>query len=192
MKKAIIASFTVLVALTVCGASEEEVKASAQTVPPTTSSIPAVPQAVGEEAKASVKTETAAQTADSASVAPQAVKEEELFEKQGFLTTKWCADQGMFIDCRLESVVCGEGGCYRNWEFGDAMNTELVIFVHKDLQYYKISPGTNISMAEVIEKGINKDQVTIIGKYDAASNTIVASEFKAPPPPKKSFFKGCL
>jgi len=32
----------------------------------------------------------------------------------------------------------------------------------------------------------------LIGEYDAGSNTIIVQEFKAPPPPTKSFFKGCL
>jgi hypothetical protein len=27
-------------------------------------------------------------------------------EKEGFLTTKWCADRGLFADCRLETVFC--------------------------------------------------------------------------------------
>jgi hypothetical protein len=178
MKKAIITAVAVLFALSGAVASEET-KASVQTVAPTNKS-----PFVGMAASGEVKAPEAAQQ-------PEA-KEEELFEKQGFLTTKWCADQGLFMDCRLESVVCGEGGCFRNWEFGDAMRTELVVYVHADLQYYKISPVASLSMAEVIEKGINKDQVTIIGTYDQKNNTIIASEFKAPPPPKKSFFKGCL
>lgn len=117
---------------------------------------------------------------------------EATFSKEGFLTTKWCADQGLFADCRLESIVCGEGGCFQNWEFGDKMKTELVIYVHDDLQYYKIVPTASISMAQVIEKGINRNLVTIAGSYDSKTNTITATEFKSPPPPKKSFFKGCL
>jgi hypothetical protein len=32
----------------------------------------------------------------------------------------------------------------------------------------------------------------MIGEYDPNTKTIAVSEFKAPPPPKKSFFKGCL
>ena len=30
-------------------------------------------------------------------------------KKEGFLTTKWCAERGYFADCRLESYFCGEG-----------------------------------------------------------------------------------
>ncbi|MEA3418733.1 MAG: hypothetical protein U9Q90_04975 [Campylobacterota bacterium] len=139
-----------------------------------------------EGAKASAK--TVAPTKES----PVAHAEEATFEKEGFLTTKWCAEQGLFVDCRMESIVCGEGGCFQNWEFGDKMKTELVVFVHDDLQYYQIKPTEHFEMAELIETGINRNLVTIKGKYDAKTNTILATEFKAPPPPKKSFFKGCL
>ncbi len=39
--------------------------------------------------------------------------------KKGFLTSKWCANNGLFTDCRLESSVCGEGDCFKTWDFGD-------------------------------------------------------------------------
>jgi len=137
---------------------------------------------------ASGDAKTSAQT-----VAPvQEGTSEATFSKQGFLTTKWCAEQGLFADCRLESIVCGEGECYQKWEFGDPVKTELVIFVHDELQYYNISPGKGVNMAEMIEEGINKNLVTIEGTYDSKTNTIAATTFKAPPPPAKSFFKGCL
>lgn len=132
-----------------------------------------------EEAKASAK--AVAPTKES----PAAHAAESSFEKQGFLTTKWCADQGLFVDCRLESIVCGEGGCFRKWEFGDKMVTQLVLYVHDDLQYYNIEPAEDFRMAELIETSINKNLVTIKGRYDAKTNTITASEFKAPPPPEK-------
>ena len=45
---------------------------------------------------------------------------------------------------------------------------------------------------KMIDKGINRNEVTLIGDFNAATNTIIVKEFKAPPPPKKSFFKGCL
>lgn len=135
---------------------------------------------------------TSATTVEPTQAATEPKAEEAQFEKQGFLTTKWCADQGLFADCRLESIVCGEGGCYRNWEFGDAMKTELVIFVHSELKYYIIKPEGHFEMGELIEKGMAKDLVTIQGKYDEKSNTIATTGFKAPPPPAKSFFKGCL
>jgi hypothetical protein len=126
-------------------------------------------------------------------VAPaQDTPAEASFSKQGFLTTKWCAEQGLFKDCRLESIVCGEGECYQKWEFGDPVKTELVIYVHDELQYYNISPAKGLNVPAMIEKGINQNLVTIEGTYDSKTNTIAASGFKAPPPPAKSFFKGCL
>ena len=114
------------------------------------------------------------------------------FEKQGFLTTKWCAEQGMFQDCRMESIVCGEGECYQKWEFGDEEKMELVLYSNDDLQYYPLYMSKFHHIAELLEEGINKDQVTIKGDLGDDNNTIIVTAFEAPPPPAKSFFKGCL
>jgi hypothetical protein len=114
------------------------------------------------------------------------------FEKKGFLTTKWCAEQGMFTDCRLETVVCGAGGCFKKWEFGDKETLELVIFVHDEGKYYHVSPQEGFHVAEAIELGLSRNEVTIKGSFDKNKNMILATSFDAPPPPKKSFFKGCL
>ncbi|MDD5405315.1 MAG: hypothetical protein PHE73_00050 [Sulfurovaceae bacterium] len=113
------------------------------------------------------------------------------FEKQGFLTTKWCADRGMFQDCRMESIVCGEGECNKNWEFGDKEKMELVLYVHDDLKYYNVD-ASKINLPDILGEGINHDQVTIKGNFDEGSNTIMATSFVAPPAGAKSFFKGCL
>jgi hypothetical protein len=113
------------------------------------------------------------------------------FEKKGFLTTKWCAEEGMFADCRMESVVCGEGDCNQKWEFGDKEKMELVLFVHDDMKYYNID-SSKIDTAKMLEEGINKNEVTIKGDFDEGANTIVASHFEAPAAGGKSFFKGCL
>lgn len=114
------------------------------------------------------------------------------FEKQGFLTTKWCADQGMFQDCRMESIVCGEGECHQKWEFGDEEKMELVLYSNDDLQYYPLDLSKFHHIAELLEEGINKDQVLIKGDLADNNNTIIVTGFEAPPPPSKSFFKGCL
>jgi hypothetical protein len=37
---------------------------------------------------------------------------------------------------------------------------------------------------------MNKNEVTLVGDIDETS--IKVYDYKAPPPPKKSFFKGCL
>ena len=113
---------------------------------------------------------------------------EDMVTKKGFLTTKWCADNGYFADCRLETVVCGEGDCFKNWNFGDEIKEELVLFVHDELKTYKIKLD-NIPRHE-LDEAINRNDVSFIGEIKG--DTILAHEFKAPPPPKKSFFKGCL
>jgi len=108
--------------------------------------------------------------------------------KKGFLTTKWCAENGYFADCRLESVVCGEGGCFKHWEFGDKMKDELVLYVHDDLKSYNIK--LNGIPRHELDEAINRNEVSFTGELKG--DTIVAKDYKAPPPPKKSFFKGCL
>jgi hypothetical protein len=104
------------------------------------------------------------------------------FEKKGFLTTKWCAQQGMFTDCKLETVVCGEGGCFKKWNFGDKETLELVIFVHDEGKYYSIAPQEGVHVAEMIEEGLSRNDVTIRGSYDKNQNVILANSFEAPPP----------
>ncbi len=113
---------------------------------------------------------------------------EDMIEKKGFFTTAWCAENGYFADCRLESVVCGEGGCYKHWNFGDKVKEELVLYVHDDLKTYKIKLD-GIPRHE-LDEAINRNDVTFIGELKG--DTLIAKKFKAPPPPKKSFFKGCL
>jgi len=112
----------------------------------------------------------------------------ESIEKKGFLTSKWCAQNGYFADCRLESLVCGSGECFKHWEFGDKVTDELVLFVHNEQKIYTIDYST-ISRYK-LDEPMNRSDVTIMGEL--RGDTIIASGFKAPPPPQKSFFKGCL
>ncbi len=112
------------------------------------------------------------------------------FEKKGFLTTKACADQGIFKDCSLDSFVCGTEGCFAKTEPGVTKKVQLVLFVHDDGKYYNVD-ASKFHMSE-LDEGVSKNEVTIAGEYNKRRNTIVVQEFKAPPPPKKSFFKGCL
>ena len=111
-------------------------------------------------------------------------------EKQGFLTVESCSTVGAFQDCRLENYMCGSEGCFKEFEPGVFGEVQIVLFVHNEGHTYNIDIS-NINATD-IDKGINRNEVTIIGKYDAANNIIFATEFKSPPPPKKSFFKGCL
>lgn len=110
-------------------------------------------------------------------------------EKKGFLTTKWCAEHSKFTNCPLETAVCGTPGCYRDWNFGDKQKLELVLFVHDEGKTYNINVK-KFKKKHEIDHGMNRNLVTVIGKR--RGNTIYAHEFKAPPPPAKSFFKGCL
>lgn len=120
---------------------------------------------------------------------PKAI-EQGTFEKAGFLTTEKCAEAGEFKDCYLENFACGSDGCFETTEAGVNKNSPLVLFSHKDGVIYKLD--TSAVHASEFDEGVSRDGVTIIGEYDASSNTIIVHEFKAPPPPKKSFFKGCL
>ena len=111
-------------------------------------------------------------------------------EKQGFLTIESCAAQGAFQDCYLENYICGTDGCYKKTEPGVLKDVNIVLYSHKDGITYKLD--TSKIRAQDIDSGINRNDVTIIGDYDSSTHTIYATEFKSPPPPKKSFFKGCL
>ncbi len=120
-----------------------------------------------------------------------ATNSEEPEGKKGFLTKQWCAERGMFKDCRLEVITCGYAGCFKDWNPGDPIkNDDYVLYVHDEQKMY------NIKLAGLkphqLDKGINRDEVTIVGKVDKQNGTIQAERMDAPPPPKKSFFKGCL
>lgn len=112
-------------------------------------------------------------------------------EKEGFLTTKWCADRGLFADCRLETVFCGYEGCFKDEkEFNTNINATFVLNVHSEGKYYLVEFKEGIKIGDVLKQALNKNEVTLIG--EVKDDTIIAHSFKAPPPPKKSFFKGCL
>jgi len=99
------------------------------------------------------------------------------FKKKGFLTTKWCADRGLFVDCRLETLACQSGECFREWQYGEAISTQLVLYVHDELQYYYIKPSKKFRFSKLIESAMSRDGVTIIGKYVPKSATIIVNDF---------------
>ena len=111
-------------------------------------------------------------------------------EFEGLLTTPACAAQGAFADCYLENYSCGSDDCFKKIEPGATTNPKLALFQHNTGKVYQIDTS-KLKVSELGE-GMNKNGVIIIGVLDEKTNTIAASEFKAPPPPKKSFFKGCL
>jgi hypothetical protein len=111
-------------------------------------------------------------------------------EFEGLLTTPGCAAQGAFADCYLENYACGSDGCYKNIEPGQTTHPKLALFQHNTGKVYLIDTS-KLKISELGE-GMNKNGVKISGIYDEATNTIAATKFEAPPPPTKSFFKGCL
>ncbi len=112
------------------------------------------------------------------------------FEKVGFLTTEACAKAGAFTDCYLENYSCGSDGCNLKTDAGIDKNSPLALYSHDDGIIYKLD--TSALARSMFDGGVNRNAVTITGEYDASTNTIIVHEFTAPPPPKKSFFKGCL
>jgi hypothetical protein len=112
------------------------------------------------------------------------------FEKSGFLTTAKCAAAGEFADCYLENFSCGSDGCFETEEAGAHKGANLVLFSHDDGKVYQLD--TSKIPASELDEGVSRNMVTFVGEYDKKTNTIHATEFKAPPPPGKSFFKGCL
>lgn len=112
------------------------------------------------------------------------------FEKDGFLTTESCAKAGTFTECYLENYVCGSDGCFEKTEAGVINDTPLVLYSHVDGVIYNLD--TSALKRSALDAGVSRNAVSIVGEFDASTNTIIAQEFKAPPPPKKSFFKGCL
>jgi hypothetical protein len=111
-------------------------------------------------------------------------------EFEGLLTTPVCAAQGAFADCYLENYACGSDGCYEKIEPGQTTNPKLALFQHSTGKTYLVDTS-KLKVSELGE-GMNKNGVIITGVLDTKTNTIAATEFKAPPPPTKSFFKGCL
>jgi hypothetical protein len=112
-------------------------------------------------------------------------------EFEGLLTTPACAAQGAFADCYLENYVCGSDGCFRTTEAGVVTKeAKYALYQHNTGKVYTIDTS-KLKLSDMRD-GINKNGVVVLGTLDVATNTINATEFKSPPPPKKSFFKGCL
>ncbi|MDD5717698.1 MAG: hypothetical protein PHW64_07820 [Sulfuricurvum sp.] len=111
-------------------------------------------------------------------------------EFDGLLTTPNCAANGAFADCYLENYACGSDGCFKDIAAGERKKPNIALFQHNTGKTYLVDVS-KLNLSELGE-GMNKNGVVIVGVLDEKTNTIAATEFKAPPPPKKSFFKGCL
>ncbi len=112
-------------------------------------------------------------------------------EFEGVLTTPACAAQGAFADCYLENYACGSDGCFKTSEAGVVeKDVKYALFDHSTGKTYVIDTA-NLKISDM-RLGMNKSGVVVTGVLDEKTGVIKATEFKAPPPPKKSFFKGCL
>lgn len=94
--------------------------------------------------------------------------------KVGVLITVDCMEKTLFTECPLQSPL----------------TSPYALYVHGDLTSYTLDVSA-LSKHE-LDEGFGRNKVTIIGTFDAKTNTIKAKEYKAPPPEGKSFFKGCL
>ncbi len=133
---------------------------------------------------------TASFAEEKAADASATAEKSDVMEKMGFLTTDKCAAAGQFTDCYLENYSCGSDDCFKKVDAGVSSKVNIVLFSHIDGKTYNVDV-TNINPVQ-LDKAINRNDDTVIGKYNEQTNTIVATEVKGPPPPKKSFFKGCL
>jgi len=95
-------------------------------------------------------------------------------KKKGFLTTDYCLKRDYFTNCKLEN--------YAN------PKEKLVLYVHDEQDFYYID-ASHLEKAE-LDEGFARDNVTITGHLKG--KTIKATKYEGPPPPAKSFFKGCL
>ena len=123
---------------------------------------------------------------------PRDLSQLQEYEKNGFLATKWCIENGYFSECRLESYLCGYGECWRDYEVGDEIVMELALYVQAERTYYNVEISDEIALHEIEALGFNRNDVTLRGYFDEDTKTIIATDFDAPPPPADEFYKGCL
>lgn len=114
------------------------------------------------------------------------------YEKNGFLASKWCVENGYFSECRYETYICGYGECWKDFEIGDEKVLELALYVQKERDYYNVVLSDDVKIHEFEELAFNRNDVTLKGHFDEATKTIIVSSFDAPPPPEGEFYKGCL
>ena len=93
--------------------------------------------------------------------------------KKGVLVTEACVAEGRFVECPLSTYTS---------------DAKLVLFVHEDLKHY------NLELSKIAQRdldgGFARNGVEITGTFNAGKNLIIAQEYKAPPPPAASTFKG--
>lgn len=95
--------------------------------------------------------------------------------KEGFLTSKECAQDGKFKDCGLDSFS----------------RSEMVLYVHDENKIYSFNMNNQHTL-DTFEHAINRNQVKMFGKINERKNIITVAGLSVPPGAAKSFFKGCL
>ncbi len=109
-----------------------------------------------------------------ASIAASTLSAAAAVKKQGFLTTDYCLKNDYFTNCDLNN-------------YHDPKQ-KLVLYVHDELDYYYID-AAKLPKHEM-DEGFARNEVSITGELKG--KTIYATKYDGPPPPAKSFFKGCL
>ena len=94
---------------------------------------------------------------------------------EGFLTSKECAQQGLFKDCNLDSFE----------------RSDMVLFIHDENKLYSFKMDKDIKVS-IYENAINTNKVKLFGKIDQKKSLITIAGLSVATPPKKEFFKGCL
>ena len=95
--------------------------------------------------------------------------------KEGFVTSKACAQEGIFKDCELSTYE----------------KSDMVLYVHNENKIYSFSMNHDTKLA-LMKKAINTNKVKMFGKIDTKNEIITVAGLSVPPGAAKSFFKGCL
>ncbi|MGE4294295.1 MAG: hypothetical protein AB7E49_01160 [Campylobacterales bacterium] len=93
--------------------------------------------------------------------------------KKGVLVTEACVAEGRFVECPLSSYT---------------LDSKLVLFVHEDLKHYALDLS-KIPQRE-LDGGFARNGVEIVGQLVPGKNLLIADQYKSPPPPVASTFKG--
>ena len=104
----------------------------------------------------------------------------EMYEIEGFLTTKKCAESGIFKDCYLENYSCGSDECFKEAQIvgRDSAPKDIVLYVHNEGKIYTIE-SSNIKPS-LIDRAIYRNRVIVRGEYNEVNSTLEATELMAP------------
>jgi len=98
------------------------------------------------------------------------------FKKTGFFTNSDCAKKTNFKDCSLDSYSCGYEGCFKEYEPTKRVNENFILYVHNEGKYYEVN--TSAIRRSLLDKIINKNEITLYGEYNVTNNIIILHDFK--------------